>query len=135
MLREPSPAPEMPVPVAFASELSVEEQFCYVKPVLEAILTGRYEPAKHKHVGFMKGGKQCNAVTAAAWKRGEVSIEEKAKLSMCIRQWMHRRQGRQELGLLAPDPFGDADNRTDTKVRRKISIFFLTTLSRRHGHP
>ncbi|KAI0693328.1 hypothetical protein BC835DRAFT_1082750 [Cytidiella melzeri] len=104
-LRSPSPVPQIPAPVAFASELSVEEQFRYVKPVLAGILTGHFEPAKYKHVGFMKGEKQRNAVTEAAWKRGEVTSQEKEELSRCIVRWMRRRQERQRMGLIPCDPF------------------------------
>ena len=104
-LRPCSPVPQIPAPLAFASELSVEEQFKYVTPVLSAILTGQYEPARQKHVRFMKGGKQRNAVIAAAWKRGEITIGEKEELSTCIVHWMRRRQKRQDLGLSPVDPF------------------------------
>ncbi|KAI0093757.1 hypothetical protein BDY19DRAFT_989301 [Irpex rosettiformis] len=104
-LRSLSPVPKAAAPLVFASELSVEEQFRYVTPVLSAILTGQYEPARQKHVGFMKGGKQRNTVIEAAWKRGEVTSQEKEELSTCIVGWMRRRQRRQDLGLLPADPF------------------------------
>lgn len=116
MLREPSPMPCIPAPVAFASELSIEEQLRYVKPVLVGILTGQYAPARAKHIGFMKGGKQRNAVTEAAWKRGEVTAQEKAKLNTCIRRWMQRRLKSQELGLIPSDPFVKVDDIVDTRT-------------------
>jgi hypothetical protein len=103
-LRSLSPEPQVPAPIAFASELSVEEQFRYVKPVLVGILTGQFEPAREKHVRFMKGGKQRNTVTDAAWKRGEVTSIEKEQLSTCIVRWTRRRQRRQDTGLIPRDP-------------------------------
>lgn len=104
-LRSPSPEPQVPAPLAFAASLTVEEQFRYVKPVLVGILTGQFQPAKEKHIGFMKGGKQRNAVVDSAWKRGEVTTAEKEALSTCIVRWMQRRQKRQDMGLIPQDPF------------------------------
>lgn len=128
-LRASSPSPQIPAPVAFASELSIEEQFQYVKPILDAILTGQYGPAKHRHVVFMKGGKQRNAVIGAAWKRGEVTIQEKEELSTCVRRWMQRRQRRQDLGVIPTDPFVRVDEdtvKTDRTKRREVrSDFFV----------
>lgn len=103
VLRCPSPPPELPAPTAFAHELSVAEQLAYVKPVLAALMNGQYEPAKWRHVDFMKGGKARQTVTNSAWQRGEVSHKEKNELSDCIRRWMRRRLRRQELGAIPAD--------------------------------
>ncbi|KAI0345095.1 hypothetical protein BDW22DRAFT_1353961 [Trametopsis cervina] len=126
LLRSSSPEPHIPAPVAFASDLSIEEQFRYTKPVLAAILTGRYTPAREKHIGFMKGGKQRNAVTMAAWKRGEVTNVEKEELSMCIVRWMRLRQKRQDAGLIPPDIFVGAEGADPSSHENKqIEIHVL----------
>ena len=49
-----SPAPEdkAPQPAAFC-QLSIREQFAYVKPVMRAILDNTYEPVRERHKAFM----------------------------------------------------------------------------------
>lgn len=102
-LRAPSPPPAIPAPTAFGHDLTIEEQFEYVKPVLAALLNGRHRPSLPRHIDFMKGGRARNRVTNSAWKRGELTHEDRDALSMCIQRWMRRRLRRQELGLLPPD--------------------------------
>lgn len=103
--RSPSPAP---TGEAFSTQLPISEQFAYTKQVLVALLNGQYLPARHLHIGFMKGGKSRDKVTSAAWKRGELSHRDKEELSTCIRRWMRRRGQRQALGVLAHDVSVDA---------------------------
>jgi hypothetical protein len=102
-LRELSPSPVLPAPIAFAHELTLMQQFEYVKPVLIALLNGRHTPSRERHVGFMKGGRTRARVESTAWRRGEVSHRDRDELSRCIYQWMRRRSRRQELGLVPAD--------------------------------
>lgn len=102
-LREPSPSPAVPAPLAFAHELTIEQQFAYVKPVLVALLNGRHRPSLARHVAFMKGGRSRTRVESTAWKRGEISHQDRDALGRCIYRWMRRRTRRQELGLVPAD--------------------------------
>lgn len=124
VLRCPSPPPELPAPTAFAHELSVAEQSAYVKPVLAALMNGQYEPAKWRHVDFMKGGKARQTVTNSAWQRGEVSHKEKNELSDCIRRWMRRRLRRQELGAIPADAALEVGTERPGPPRAPVKVHF-----------
>ncbi|EKM55260.1 uncharacterized protein PHACADRAFT_255750, partial [Phanerochaete carnosa HHB-10118-sp] len=102
-LRAPSPPPTLPAPTAFGYELTIPEQFNYVKPVLVALMNGRYEPSLARHTSFMKDGRSRRSVMLDAWKRGELSPSDKDELDVCIRRWMRKRSRRQQLGLVPAD--------------------------------
>lgn len=103
-LRAASPSPPVPAPTAFGHELTIQEQFEYVKPVLIAILNGQHaRPALQRHIAFMKGGRSRTQVSNSAWRRGEVSHHDRDELSRCVLRWMRRRQRRQELGFVPAD--------------------------------
>ena len=102
-LRAASPTPVLPAPTAFGRELTIQEQFEYVKPVLVATLNGEHRPTLQRHIAFMKGGRSRTHVSNSAWKRGELSHDDRDGLNRCILRWMRRRQKRQELGLVPQD--------------------------------
>ena len=102
-LKASSPVPQLPVTAVSFIQLEIPQQFEYTKPVISALLNGQYEPAKQRHVQFMKGGRAREQVNESAWKRGDLSHKDKEELSVCIRRWMRRRERRQELELVPRD--------------------------------
>ncbi|KAJ3552298.1 hypothetical protein NM688_g4221 [Phlebia brevispora] len=99
-LRTASPVPVLPMEAADFIALPIPEQFQYIKPVLVSLLNGLYHPANELHTDFMKGGKSRNRVVSAAWKRGDLTHQDKEELAICIRQWVRRREKREALGLV-----------------------------------
>ena len=102
-LRATSPVPVNPQDPADFIGLSIPEQFECTKPVLLSLVKGLYPPANDLHIGFMKGGKSRNRVASAAWKRGDLSYQDKDELAICIHRWMRRRSKRQARGLVEED--------------------------------
>ncbi|CDO73653.1 hypothetical protein BN946_scf185014.g123 [Trametes cinnabarina] len=105
-LRAPSPLPSLPPPApeAFEYDLSISEQFEYVKPVLAAIIDGRYGPALQRHEGFMRGAGARRKVLDSVPLRGSLSAREKEEVAYLVRSWARRRERRREMGLSTEYP-------------------------------
>ncbi|TBU35579.1 hypothetical protein BD311DRAFT_860098 [Dichomitus squalens] len=105
-LRAPSPLPALPAPgpIAFETELSVAEQFEYVKPVLAAVLDDAYGPAKARNEGFMRGGGARRKVLDAVPPRGSLTAMEKEEVAFLVRSWAWRMGKRREMGLQVEYP-------------------------------
>lgn len=102
-LRAASPVPVLPRNAEDFMNLSIPEQFEYTKPVLLSLVKGLYHPANDLHIGFMKGGKSRSRVASAAWKRGDLTYQDKEALAICIQRWLRRRSERQALDLVEAD--------------------------------
>ncbi|EIN07124.1 hypothetical protein PUNSTDRAFT_135813 [Punctularia strigosozonata HHB-11173 SS5] len=61
--RSPSPEVILPMTAPF-EDLPIRRQLAYLKPVLCAVLDGKYTPALEYHESFMKGGKARAALNA-----------------------------------------------------------------------
>ncbi|KAH8106947.1 hypothetical protein BXZ70DRAFT_262674 [Cristinia sonorae] len=101
-LRADTPQPEIPPRIAFEA-LSIEEQFDYVKPVLVAVLQNRYEPARLRNEAFMCSAASRRSIVNGDQLSGNLTSYELEELDPLIRQWVRRRQMRQELGIIPPD--------------------------------
>jgi hypothetical protein len=88
-----SPEPTLPVPSPEDFiQLSIPQQFAYVKPVLIATLHGSYEPAKQRHSDFIKGGKHREGVKKNVVMRGNISVEEVRKFTQYLTWWALREE-------------------------------------------
>lgn len=86
--REESPAPAEPPPSPNAfCELSIREQFAYVKPVMRAIIDDVYEPARQRHKDFMNQKSRQNLRTQAGGI-GDLSAKEFDQLGKVVRHWL-----------------------------------------------
>ena len=86
--RIPSPEPQNPPPDKNNFlKLTVHEQLSYVKPILAEILSGRYEPAKERHEGYIKGGAARANTENSAAARGVVSPGDVNRLQKYILRW------------------------------------------------
>ncbi|KAI8989818.1 hypothetical protein BD414DRAFT_485269 [Trametes punicea] len=105
-LRAASPLPSLPAPApeAFEYDLSIAEQFEYVKPVLAAVLEGQYAPAMQRHEGFMRGAGIRQKVLDAVPVRGSLSAREKEEIAYLVRSWARRRERRRAMGLSTEYP-------------------------------
>ncbi|KAI0331078.1 hypothetical protein GY45DRAFT_1361029 [Cubamyces sp. BRFM 1775] len=100
-LRAPSPLSSLPPPdpLEFEYDMSIAEQFEYVKPVLAAVLEGQYAPALQRHEGFMRGAGARQKVLDAVPLRGSLSAREKEEVAFLVRSWARRRERRREMGV------------------------------------
>ncbi|KZT70075.1 hypothetical protein DAEQUDRAFT_756501 [Daedalea quercina L-15889] len=101
-LRVPTPEPATPPPESF-EDLSLTEQFDYVKPVLMAVIEGRFVPANERHDNFMRGATARRLVCESGYTRGSLRQDEVEELLHLIRHWAARRERRRELGILVGD--------------------------------
>ncbi|OCH93846.1 hypothetical protein OBBRIDRAFT_885221 [Obba rivulosa] len=92
-----SPAPTTPPPLAFAFDLTLAEQFEYTKPVLSAVVEGRYEPARDLHDAFMRGQASRRKVSNIVSLRGNLRHHEVEELGRLVRRWARRKEKRQAL--------------------------------------
>ncbi|KAI0672817.1 hypothetical protein C8Q78DRAFT_1144283 [Trametes maxima] len=101
MLRAPSPLPCLPAPPPeeFEYDLTIPDQFEYVKPVLAAMLEGEYAPAKEQHDNFMRGAGARQKVLDTVPVRGSLSARDKEEVAYLVRSWGHRREQRCAMGL------------------------------------
>ncbi|KAI0053936.1 hypothetical protein FA95DRAFT_1551717 [Auriscalpium vulgare] len=79
--QEPPPTPEE------FCDLSVQEQFAYIKPVLRAILDGAYKPASDRHNAFMRGGTSRQRLRKSATGKGSLSPRDAVRLGAIVQQW------------------------------------------------
>lgn len=98
-LRSTSPLPRAPFPYKSKEKLSIGEQFEYVKPVLAAVIEGEYEPAKQRHVDFMRGAAARRNVCESGYSRGSLRPREVEELLDLVMRWSRRREKRKELGI------------------------------------
>jgi hypothetical protein len=90
-----SPEPINPIPSAEEfTDLSIQQQFAFVKPVLKAILNEEYGPAKTRHDNFIRGGNARNIVTSSVGLRGEMAVREVKELGKWLRKWTLRNESR-----------------------------------------
>ncbi|KZT23955.1 hypothetical protein NEOLEDRAFT_1179704 [Neolentinus lepideus HHB14362 ss-1] len=83
------PTPSLPAPPrAEFCELSIPDQFAYVKPILALIMDEKYEPAKGRHEAFMKGGVARVGVCKDAAAKGDLTAVEVAQLRRCLSRWL-----------------------------------------------
>ncbi|KAG1893266.1 uncharacterized protein F5891DRAFT_963232, partial [Suillus fuscotomentosus] len=86
--RSPSPKLTDPPPSADAfAELSIHAQLTYVKPVLNAILQGKYTPAGRSHEAFMRGGAARSSLMKRAAVRGGLDPNEVKQSQKLIARW------------------------------------------------
>ncbi|KAG2052815.1 hypothetical protein BDR06DRAFT_957186 [Suillus hirtellus] len=86
--RSPSPKLTDPPPSADAfAELSIHAQLTYVKPVLNAILQGKYTPASKSHEAFMRGGAARSSLMKRAAVRGGLDPNEVKQSQKLIALW------------------------------------------------
>jgi hypothetical protein len=85
-----------PSPEGFC-ELSIREQFAYVKPVIKAILNETYPPARDRHQAFMQGGSSRLRLRKAATGKGDLTAREISQLGRALQSWvlgpMHSQKG------------------------------------------
>ena len=112
--------------------MSIAEQFEYVKPVLAAVLEGRYAPALQRHEGFMRGAGARQKVLDAVPVRGSLSAREKEEVAYLVRSWARRRERRREIGVsteysLEPAiaPQGDTVKAVNGEVRDECPAIAL----------
>lgn len=90
--REASPLPLDPPPNREQFlELSIREQFSYVKPVLQAVLHNRYLPAKANHHAFITGGAAREALSKEAGLRGLMGVKEAEEMQEYLQEWCLRK--------------------------------------------
>ncbi|OAX37118.1 hypothetical protein K503DRAFT_720231 [Rhizopogon vinicolor AM-OR11-026] len=87
---ERSPTPQLadspPVADDFA-DLPMRAQLAYVRPVLKAILQGKYIPASKKHEAFMRGGVARSSLMKRAAVRGGLDPNEVKQSQRLISRW------------------------------------------------
>lgn len=101
-LHASTPEPAFPPPEDF-EELSLAEQFEYVKPVLGAVIDGRFEPANKRHDQFMRGAAERRKVCETGYSRGSLRQDEVEELLRLVRRWATKREKRRELGIILAD--------------------------------
>jgi len=87
-LASPTPTP-LTSDVHFL-DLNIHHQFCYTKPVLQAILNDRYQPAKPRHDKFMKGGGARKSLSNEAGLRGKMDPKDVSAIGKYLKQWCLR---------------------------------------------
>ncbi|KAG2350030.1 hypothetical protein BDR05DRAFT_1055574 [Suillus weaverae] len=86
--RSSSPKMTDPPPGADAfADLSMHAQLAYVKPVLIAILQGKYTPASKSHEAFMRGGAARSSLMKRAAVRGGLDPNEVKQSQKLIARW------------------------------------------------
>ncbi|KAG1762634.1 hypothetical protein EDD22DRAFT_778104, partial [Suillus occidentalis] len=86
--RSPSPKLTDPPPSTGAFvDLSIHAQLAYVKPVLSAILQGKYTPASKSHEAFMRGGAARSSLMKRAAVRGGLDPNEVKQSQKLIVRW------------------------------------------------
>jgi len=84
-----SPSPERldpPPPAEQFCLLNIRQQFVYVKPILNAIIEGRYSPIRDRHENFMRGGRYRQSTVDLASLRGRVDPGDVERLQEIIRK-------------------------------------------------
>lgn len=69
-------------------EMSIRDQFAYIKPVIKAILNEAYLPARERHQAFMRGGSSRRRLQKAATGKGDLTTREVSRLGKVLQQWV-----------------------------------------------
>jgi hypothetical protein len=69
-------------------ELSIREQFAYIKPVIKAILNEIYLPARDRHQAFMQGGPSRLRLRKTATGKGDLTAREISQLGRLLQCWV-----------------------------------------------
>ncbi|KAG1728586.1 uncharacterized protein EDB91DRAFT_1060435 [Suillus paluster] len=88
--RKRSPSPQLSDPPPDAddfADLSMHAQLAYVKPVLKAILQGKYAPASKSHEAFMRGGAARSNLMKRAAVRGGLDPNEVKRSQKLLARW------------------------------------------------
>lgn len=120
-LRTNSPDPELPPPKYFEA-LPIEKQFQYVKPILISILQNNYEPARPRHEAFMRSAASRQRVLDTEHDSGNIKSYELEALSPLIRQWVRRRQIRQEMGLIPVDDIPETAHQPIDEEEQEVRV-------------
>lgn len=75
-----------PLPAAFC-QLSIREQFAYVKPVMRAIMGNTYEPVRERHKAFMTQRSR-QALRSQSHGIGDLSVPEFNQLGKVVQRWL-----------------------------------------------
>ena len=108
-MRAPSPTSTLLAPSKSPFRLSIAEQFEFVKPVLVAVLQGKYDPVRARHEAFMGSGASRRNVCDTNHHKGDLRARDVEELDVIVRQWVRRRQKRQDLGFVPRDEPDDPD--------------------------
>ncbi|KAK0211796.1 hypothetical protein IW262DRAFT_1414498 [Armillaria fumosa] len=118
--RGPSPVPSFPPPSSTDFiYLSIREQFCYTKPILQAVLNEAYPPAMQAHDMFMAGGKARKILNQNAGQRGTVTPDDVERLTHFLLSWalrgemMAKRITADGVEVTAPDDTETPQNNAD----------------------
>lgn len=134
-----TPEPVSP-PLEDFEDLSIAEQFEYVKPVLGAVIDGRFEPANKRHDQFMRGAAERRKVCESGYSRGSLQQDEVEELLHLVRRWATKREKRRELGIILDDrdmrPSAEEDGACieTSQVRSFHSRLLSTLYIHRHAH-
>ncbi|KAI0288218.1 hypothetical protein BC826DRAFT_1039916 [Russula brevipes] len=91
-------------------ELSIRDQFVYVKPVIKAILNEAYSPARERHRAFMQGGPSRDLTT-----------HEVSRLGRVLQRWVLGPMHVQNVSL-HPSPPGDLESETGLSIWTDIQV-------------
>ena len=65
-------------------DLSINEQFLYLLPILDVVMRGEYPPSNGRHRIFMKDGRGRSALSKSAGAKGDLSSREVDRLLKCL---------------------------------------------------
>lgn len=95
--RSASPTPRNPPPASTTFlKQDIHKQFTYVKPVLVAVMNGRY-PASRRHQNFMHGGKARAQLTKDAGQKGLLTAKDVRHLTKILLRWALRDKAKAEI--------------------------------------
>ncbi|KAG8217939.1 hypothetical protein J3R82DRAFT_6106 [Butyriboletus roseoflavus] len=77
-----------PPPAEDFEDLPIRTQLAYVKPILHAILSKEYVPAREKHEAFMRGGSERVALLKSAGIRGGMDARFVKAVQKAICKWV-----------------------------------------------
>jgi hypothetical protein len=97
-----------PNPTEFC-EMSIRDQFAYIKPVIKAILNEAYLPARERHQAFMQGGASRLRLRKAATGKGDLTTREVDRLGKVLQQWVLGPTHLQKASL-SPSHLGDLES-------------------------
>ncbi|KAG8858606.1 hypothetical protein FRB91_009574 [Serendipita sp. 411] len=83
----PAPQDPPPKPRFFINEMGIEEQFAYVIPFMERILTGNYSPSKSIIDRWMSGGTARAGITQNPVQGGHLAELEWHTFGLLVRKW------------------------------------------------
>ncbi|KAF5373738.1 hypothetical protein D9758_000910 [Tetrapyrgos nigripes] len=117
----PKPLDSLPSDTGFTG-LTIHEQFCYTKPVLQAILNEGYEPARSRHGRFMKGGPARKSLSNEAGLRGRMDPRDVSAIGKYIKEWCLRDLDQKKNEDVAKSPLKDETCEDDAKNVPNVDI-------------